>query len=154
MKATTIFNWFGKEKTFNNNYCMVYCADTMPDTPPTLPAVYVTNTSKAGQAGSHWVLFYFDKEGNAYFIDPLGMAPEVYSRHFIKVLNLTTKAYNMYTDMNVQSLNSKLCGGFVLYIAYYICKGVNPEKVMDSFCSMSEMNDVIIEAFLTVNDLL
>ena len=50
----------------------VFARDELPLIIDEIPAIIIANTDPSTKSGSHWILFYFDNNGNVEYFDSLG----------------------------------------------------------------------------------
>lgn len=105
---------------------------------------FVINLSKSSEPGSHWVSLYVDKDGVAYYLDSYGFKPKSFQiLHFLK-RNCIRIHYNM---MQLQQLNSKVCGMYAASFVIHMIKGHS----LDSFISKFSKNLLINDLFIAKN---
>ena len=49
------------------------------------PAIIIANTDPSTASGSHWILFYFDNNGNVEYFDSLVKTLSHYHKDFFKI---------------------------------------------------------------------
>ena len=81
----------------------VCSADELPNKVQRRPRLYVVNSDKREQPGTHWMLFYFPKKGPSELFDSLGRAPNFYHGRFKTVLMKNGPKY-VYNNKNSAAL--------------------------------------------------
>ena len=54
-----------------NQFVGVFARDELPLIIEEIPAIIIANTDPSTKSGSHWILFYFDINGNVEYLDSL-----------------------------------------------------------------------------------
>ena len=86
----------------------VFARDELPLIIDEFPAIIITNTEPSTKSGSHWILFYFDNNGNVEYFDSLGTLSH-YHKDFLKFIKNNCNYYSrvvknripLYVDMIV-----------------------------------------------------
>ena len=50
----------------------MFATDELPLIIGQIPAIIIANTDPSSKSESHWILFYFDNNGNVEYFDSLG----------------------------------------------------------------------------------
>lgn len=108
----------------------VFPADCLPKTKLKKPAFVVANTDSSDQSGTHWVAFYFPKNGKGEYFDSFGNGP--INLHFIKFLQNNTSSY-IKNAMQLQGNSSTYCGQFCCTYVYYRCIGKTLKQFIKLF---------------------
>ena len=116
----------------------------IPKKPTNLPAAYVLNTGYA-HAGIHWVLVLFTRHFNIFF-DSFGRSPkELLLASQVKQINSSI----LYNFKRLQHSKSSVCGHWVIYYTYFLCKGASLHDINSRFSSTNyEENDKIVYNFV------
>ena len=101
---------------------------SIPNHPKNLPAAYVLNTGYAND-GVHWVLVLCTASYNIFF-DSFGRSPkELFLEGQVKCINSSI----LYNFKRMQHSKSSVCGHWVIYYAYFLCKGVPLNEITSKF---------------------
>ena len=124
-----------------------YARDTLPPlTNSDLQHTFciIVNTDLVGEAGEHWILFYWDSLLQiGYFLDPLA---QPLLEEFQKWMGCCKTIVLLRHP--VQHHLSMLCGLFVLYFMYHLCAGVSVLDVVKRFSSSNLwLNDKLVSHF-------
>ena len=129
--------------------CLVYLSELNRLSNSKLRTIaIIANTDNSGLSGEHWVAFYKLKGSTKFeFFDSYSMPPEMYGFCCIK----QTIIYNTVLSTPLQSLTSKVCGGFCLmWLAYKIHK---KQGFYNNFMKYDRVyNDGVVRNFLTAVD--
>ena len=71
----------------------VFARDELPLIIDKNPAIIIANTDPSTKSGSHWILFYFDNNGNVEYFDLLGKTLTHYHKDFLKFIKNNCKYY-------------------------------------------------------------
>ena len=96
----------------------VFARDELPLIIDKNPAIIIANTDPSTKSGSHWILFYFDNNGNVEYFDSLGKILTHYHKDFLKFIKNDCKYYYRVVKNRIQPVNTTLCGHYCLYYAY------------------------------------
>lgn len=123
----------------------VFSVNTMPRRMP-IPSFFVTNLSKAEDAGTHWVAVTKPRKGHLEIFDSLGFRSDL----ILPFLNVREKNKLEFNVTQVQSNDSILCGKFV--ITYCVERMMNLDLSLemlldDVFQINKESNDKIVTDF-------
>ena len=64
----------------------VFARDELPLIIDEIPAIIIANTDASTESGSHWILFYFDNNGNVEYFNSLGKTLSHYHKDFLKLI--------------------------------------------------------------------
>ena len=99
--------------------------------------IIVCNASPSSSRGTHWFLL-FKENDTIELIDSLGANPTTYNLvPFLKSQNTDQCVYN---SMRLQSLQSKVCGHYCLFFAFWRCMGYTLEDILQIFNEV-DLND-------------
>jgi len=105
---------------------------------------FVVNTATSDTLGEHWVGVYVQqKRRRVIWFDPFGFSPSYYGSD----LNSWIKRWNyplIEIKRQVQSYHSHYCGLFVLFVHYFLGRGLNLHQILKRFSSNHVKNDVIV----------
>jgi len=94
-----------------------------------VPACIVVNTDPSTKPGEHWVAVYRESPNSIEFFDSYGLPPEAYNFSF-SATHFNTKC--------IQSLNSSVCGHYVIYYLYLRMLGHSLNRIQSAF-SVSDL---------------
>ena len=108
------------------------------------PAIYVVNTGYA-RAGVHWVLALFNSSHNIFF-DSFGRSPkELLLASQLDRINTSV----LFNTKKLQHPKSSVCGHWVIYYTYFLCKGHSLSEISSQFSSTNfKANDKIVFNFV------
>ncbi len=123
--------------------------DSLPDQLPSSRAVAVIiNTGLSTGPGEHWVLAYFLQNKNgAYFFDSLGKSPNSYGSHLRQWLFKRGGGKVERNSASTQPEFSIYCGLHVMFVLYYLTRGLPFVTVINKFTGDLIMNDRIVQQF-------
>lgn len=133
MNSKQLYFALSKNKITKGKFDGIYSKDTLQDI-VTKPELIICNTDPSYKPGKHWVLFFFDKEGNAEFFDSLGKSPNHYGKEFVLFAKMFSKKIKS-TGIRVQPGNTALCGMYCLFYAYFRCKGYKMNYILKKMTS-------------------
>ena len=115
----------------------------IPQNPTKLPSVYVLNTGYARE-GVHWVLVLFTADCTIFF-DSFGRSPnELLVASQVKRFNTGI----LYNIKRLQHSKSSVCGHWVIYYTYFLCKGQSLTEINTKFSPTNfRENDKIVYNF-------
>ena len=123
----------------------VYSADTLPNTPFNASNLgYIVNTAKFGEAGEHWVSFFFPKHGPCEYFDSYGFEPSLESFY-----DFIGNRVCIHNNITLQSLMSSTCGQYCVFILcarFYDYKFADIIKIFDH--NNPKCNDIMVNQFV------
>ena len=133
----------------------VFARDKLPLIIDKNPAIIIANTDPSTKSGSHWILFYFDNNGNVEYFDSLGKTLTDYHKYFLKFIKNNCKYYYRVVKNRIQPVNTTLCGHYCLYYAYSRCvEKTNKEQIINNMPSADWIKCCIPFFFLNYQRLL
>jgi hypothetical protein len=96
---------------------------------------YIINLASSGNTGTHWVGLII-KGNTAYYFDSFGFAMPNEVRSFCK--KKCSKI--MYSNVQIQKLNSNYCGQYVIHFLYKMNQKGKPEDIYMNY--IDSFNDV------------
>ena len=111
------------------------------------PALYIVNTAHAFESYGHWIVLFISDNDQVEIFDSL--AKELSDRH-INIVNFVKRLNKVYVFSNkrIQSSLSTKCGWFCLYYAYFRCRNILFNSILNHFCGTNlELNDKIVIDF-------
>ena len=114
----------------------VFARDELPLIIDKIPAIIIANTDPSTKSGSHWILFYFDNNGNAEYFDSLEKTLTHYHRDFLKFIKNNCNYYSRVAKKRIQPVNTTLCLHYCLYYAYSSrVEKINKEQIITNMPS-------------------
>lgn len=152
MYASQIAELINKEKDLKKVFKGVYARDTLPYTRPITLSAYILNSDVSRSKGEHWLLVYVNpREKSILWFDCYAKEPKCYGIEFVKWLEfLKSNEYKVFINRKpIQSMKSRLCGLFTLYILYHLVKTRKKlSDILKVFDSRSKnSNDAIVIDF-------
>ena len=77
---------FRKHAQTDSQFVGVFARDELPLIIDQIPAIIIANTYSSTKSGSHWILSYFDNNGNVEYFDSLGKTLTHYHKDFLKFI--------------------------------------------------------------------
>ena len=140
--------WFALSHNCNTNpyFDGIYSIDTLKDIKEK-PELIICNTDPSGNAGKHWVLFFFDSKQSVDFYDSLGRDISYYGVEFLDLIKKfavnVTQCYE-----RTQPVNSSLCEQYCLFYAFEKCtKKYNMEKIVENMNSVDCVLQLVKEKY-------
>lgn len=124
----------------------VRASNHLPSELSRAPACLVANTDPSWRSGSHWLAIYCDENGMLEFFDSYGQDPKKYDLIY-DFLSRNAVSWKM-NRRQLQGSLSSTCGQFCLYFLLWRCRGVGFEKILRSFDSSVDTNDVLVTTFV------
>ena len=119
-----------------NQFIGVFARDELSLLINKFPALIIANTDPSTKSGTHWILFYFDKNGNVEYFDSLGKSLFHYHKDFLKFIKSNCNYYSRVVNKRIQPVNTTLCGHYCLYYAYSRCvEKINKEHIINNMPS-------------------
>ena len=95
----------------------------------------VVNSAIDNEISGHWIAYiYNDKLKSVYYIDSYGVSP------FDEIINLFKGYKILYNNIQIQALNSNICGWVVLLYALFYFHYTNKKKAVIHFKSLFTPN--------------
>lgn len=104
----------------------------------TKPTYIVINTGKYGTVGEHWIGLVMLPNECMYF-DSFGV--KIINRQITELLVNSGYKYCKYSDNVLQSINSEMCGYYVIAFISAISNGISYNKFLNLF-SQCKNNDI------------
>ena len=128
----------------------VYAMDLLPTYVERKPSCIVLNSDRSQYAGTHWMGVYFknDVESSCVFFDSLGHPPSNYDKLLGNFLERNSSHVH-YNKRCLQSPTSMVCGLYVLYFSFCMCRNMPFESILsqDIFGLNSDVNDLYVYNF-------
>lgn len=103
----------------------VYSRDTLEDI-IVQPRLIICNTDPSSQPGEHWLLFFFNDDGDSVdFFDSLGKKLSSYGEEFVNFVKRYSHKMT-FTRVRTQPKNTDYCGHYCLF--YSLCKVLKYES--------------------------
>ena len=147
MYDSEIFKLINRQPHMKKHFKGFYARDTLPPfTSSDLQHTFciIINTDLVGEAGEHWILFYWDSKLKlAHFLDPLAQPLQEEFQKWMQCCNTI-----VLLSHPVQHHLSVLCGLFVLYFMYYLCAGQAISDIVNRFSNTKlRLNDQLVSHF-------
>jgi len=94
------------------------------------PCCLVANTDPQSERGSHWVCYYFDKNGNAEYFDSYGVKP--LNCDLMKFFSKNGQNHD-YNSQQMQGDNSTVCGQYCIAFLTNRARGVSMKQFVQRF---------------------
>ena len=97
--------------------------------------------------GTHWCLIYNSpKIGYSIYIDPFGVIPNVQTSKYMKLGDKPIK----YNTLQIQHIDSVLCGYYCIYFAIELHKGRHIYDVIYDFRFDDAYNEQLIRKYFNI----
>lgn len=135
---------FLSQKIGTKNVYVVPC-DLLPEKIDT-PAYIIFNTMPLkGNCESrigHWIALHISADGSGSYFDSYGFPPTVTSiKHFIR---MHCRRLN-YNKIQIQQLQSDVCGKYAAMFLYYMHKNFSMECFVNYFSRNFVVNDILVD---------
>lgn len=111
----------------------------------TRPAGLIVNTDRSTEAGTHWLCYFIDSNGQSEFFDPLGQPiPKNEILQFAKRNGPSGWPSTVVNGFAYQSETSTKCGDFCIY---YLTRRLNGSSICEIHATLSSnasVNDSIV----------
>ena len=107
---------------------------------------YIVNTVSNAELMGHWVLFYYEEDGNVLFIDSLAQHPSVYGGNIL--INFRDFYAKIAVKKRIQSNTSLVCGLYCIHFTFYLNEKYSMKKILSHFSRNYRKNDRIVERIL------
>lgn len=105
-------------------------------------SMFVVNTDLRSEPGAHWVFCYWPSEGLPLYFDSYGFFP-LYEEFYQFLLSDTSNF--KYNKVQLQDIDTDVCGHYVMYFASQLCAGVPLEEIRSKhFTNNAKLNDRLI----------
>lgn len=136
-----------KDKYTRGVFQGIYPSDKLPASVSSYPALFIANVDTSDKPGSHWIAFYFTKDHEGEIFESYGLPPSNYSRTFTGFLNNNSNSW-IFNTVTLQSVNSKVCGHYCLYLALFRSRQVSMSTIVHRFSSNKRRNDFLVKRFI------
>ena len=146
MDEDEIFRLAKSMRGLDEGFIGVIPKNQIPDlTNTTTTKSFIVNTDKYGEPGTHWVGIYVSQDDSVVYFDSFGIDPNV-DPYIINLIHECGKSSLYYSNRQIQSFNSSLCGLYTLYTLYLLTnEGLNLNQCLDIFDNTNlEVNDDMI----------
>ena len=148
MDTNQLYNILSKNRIIKRYFLGVFAANEIPCNIYSVPCIFIANTDVSSELGTHWVCIYIDSNMQGYFFDSFGRSPCYYKHyHFSNFLDNNSNSW-IYNTIQLQSLQSSVCGQYCIAFAYYICRGQSITKFLSYFTRNKLLNDIHIDSFV------
>lgn len=148
MNTKNILDFIHQDSFSKKHFIGVFARDQLPSI-ISWPSSLIVNTDNINMRGEHWLAFYFLKNGNCLFFDPLGFTPKYHNFEIFIKENCIKYFYN---DQRIQGLLSNNCGYFCCLFVFNISRNVTFKKFLNFFFQDSHfLNDKIVDTLISNN---
>jgi len=130
MFTRQISNALGSDPYVSPHFGGVFPCDKLPDAVPRFPYCAVANTEPAGEAGEHWVAYYFDEHGNGEYFDSYGCPPINSDLLAFLIMNGYTYRCN---SVQLQGFGSSVCGQYCIAYLARRCRGESMHEIVRDY---------------------
>ena len=127
-----------------DNFLGTFPCDIQPDVSGLKSFSAVFNESKHSDPGSHFVCIYANEKKLFYF-DSMGLSLE---NDYIKLFAYSCGRTVIPSSIQIQSLDSIMCGFFCICFLLYMSLGFDFKNFFDCFSSDLKLNDTIVIDFI------
>ena len=110
---------------------------------------FIVNTITLNEIDNmgHWVLF-FVRNSTLNLICSYSIPAEIHSGVIHKYFMLSPYKTKFFLRKPLQSSDSLMCGGYVLFFAHHLCENIPMQQIMQKFSPNLKKNDVFIDNFI------
>lgn len=126
------------------NFLGTFPCDIQPDVSELKSFSVVFNESKSSDPGSHFICIYATEEKLFYF-DSMGLCLE---NDYIKLFAYSCGRSVVLSDIQIQSLDSNMCGFFCICFLLYMSLGFEFKNFFNCFSRDLKLNDTIVIDFI------
>ena len=101
--------------------------------------IVVNSLKEVGDIG-HWVMIYTNQR-KMYFFDSFGRPPDFYGGDISNIYNSYPHEKSFVFQTPVQSFDSSVCGAYIIYFGYEMCRHSKPLLIKNSFSRFKRDND-------------
>ena len=134
MNGLDISGYLSKHPLTKLSFKGVYARNEMPSP---APGLYIFNTDRMEDPGSHWVLAFI-KNKKCFYFDSYGMPP------LYKEFYDFFKGDFHYNKQQLQHEKSSVCGLYVCYVGAQLCAGHSLQQIRKKFTKNYRLNDKFI----------
>lgn len=124
MNGAELYSYLKSCRITKQYFKGVYPSDKIPSKFNKYPCFVIANTEESTKDGEHWIVLFYLKSDTVEVFDSLGSTPYAYITVY-KYLMRNFKNIT-YTDKQLQSLKSNVCGLHCLFFCYKKCKNKIP----------------------------
>ena len=111
------------------------------------PRLYVCNTDKASQPGSHWFVVIVLRHGHVEIFDSFGLNPALYWSEIRSFVKQHGHIKYMRNKHRLQGLFATTCGMYCLYYMYHRVRDCDMACIMSHYTSNHSRNDRYVSAW-------
>jgi hypothetical protein len=126
------------------NFLGTFPCNIQPDVEGLKSFSAVFNESKHDEAGSHFVCVYATEE-KVYYFDSMGLDLE---NDYIKMFVFSCGRSVATKNVQIQSIDSNMCGFFCICFLLYMSLGLRFENFFNCFSRDLKLNDIIVIDFI------
>ena len=143
MNTHQIEHILSAEKSTKDIFCGVFPSNEIPHKPSRekCPLAFVANIDPGHLPGTHWVAFYFPKQGPLEYFDTYGRLP---LPAFETILNEEF----LRSRRTLQNPFSSVCGQYCIYFIFKRCNGISMSNILRDFGENVLENDEIVNYYI------
>lgn len=147
MNAATLQDFIQQDSSTASMFRGTYSVDTLPTRVTDFPAFIILNTAKSRVKYGHWTLLFFINDKHVIFFDSFGRSPNNVNNGDILARYMHSKNVQ-YNKRFIQGVYSQVCGFYVLYVAYYLCRNASLSSILSVFNNELRNNDYLVVKFV------
>ena len=128
---------FAVESQGITNFLGVFAADELCKLGKNQLGVLIVNTDPSHLSGEHWISIYLDR-ADIYFYDPLSL--NIYKSKYFDVFLLRMNKVLHVNTLQIQNVNSVMCGYHALVFCYVMSKGGSEHRFKSFLKSFTPYN--------------
>ena len=119
--------------------------DRLPYIVSCFPSFYIINSDVSSGTGLHWMCIFLEADKPPEFFDSLAKGLGKYNVSIENFLIRHGHKY-LYNVKRLQGPYSDVCADYCILFAYFRCRGVSFERIMNMFSDNDfDANDVLVE---------
>lgn len=123
----------------------VYPCDKLPRRRSKHERIFIANTDRHTEPGTHWVAFYFDNAGRCTYFDSYGLPP--FNKYLLKFAKDQSLRWH-YSEKKLQDVGSSVCGHYCVFFAHQMARGQSLFRFQQIFGADSRINDCVAIEFI------
>ena len=120
-----------------SNFLGVFAADQLCTIKENQVGTLIVNTDPSHLSGEHWISIYLDR-ADIYFYDPLSL--DIYKSKYFDVFLLRMNKVLHVNTLQIQNVNSVMCGYHALVFCYVMSKGGSERRFKSLLKSFTPYN--------------
>ena len=123
-------------------YRGTFSCDTLPHG---VTGLMIANTDPQDKPGEHWIAIYLSPDGkHGEYFDSFGRRPPPIFETFLNDNCLIWTC----NSRQLQSVVSNMCGYYCIYFCLLRSRGIDMQKIVNSFTTDTGFNDIIVHELL------